>query len=562
MSGAAEQNALLSLNELPFEIGYMHDSQACREGNFHWTKLPRNSFSFGKHIYKERYRHPFFVVRNQKSCELFIGQMGFSGGYEFVFHNTVDSHEKRASLSFECKVASHSPLYVLTSGEIMDTPIMHIAVLHGTLDDGIQQMNEHIRQYCSFYPKSQLIEAGIGPEVCMNEEMILQSMDVAAEIGAEVFFIDASWYSPDGGEYDWPAYTGDWEPSQWRYTRSMADFRAYAHERSMKFGVWMDVEKLGYKSQAFQDQTIPKLLNYDDTVTMDAQCRILDLADPDGLRWAFECISSVIERYDLDFFRLDSGSYSFLSAKETLLGKECRDLRYYQNLYNLISKLRRKYPDVIFQNCAGGGARLDVGMLRGMSNTWITDYQNAPRSFEILNGVSMLLPTEYFVRPFGAQNGHLSGTLDFQLNVVRFGNPLFFYNLPVGIQHSPLQMKRIKEMLTTYKEVIRPMLPNSRIYHHTPDLNPEASDCVGVLELASENGDCSLIGVFTLSEMTQPVQRLFFKGICASGLYKVSINDQFYMNISGDKLMNEGLKVDISMALDSKVILAQLIKNK
>ncbi len=557
MSGGVLERQLENNQQSPpFEVGYIHNGQGTFEGDFHWQPLPRGSFSFGKQLYTDRYRNPFFGLRSLVSPHLLVGELAFSGGYEFAFHNVVESFSCVDHLSFECRLGTRNPVYVLAAGEQMVTPAMHIGMVYGDWDVGVQALHQHVFAYCDGYEKHRLVEASIGPEVDMCQENVMHAIEVAADVGAEVFFIDAGWYSPHGGECDWPAFTGDWNPKTWRYDCSMEDFRLAAAQHGMKFGLWMDVEKMGPKSRVLQDASIPKLTDYRGNMTMDGQSGILDVADKVGADWAFEQICSVIDRYHLDFFRLDSGSYSYTSYKTVDGGRENRDLRYYNAFYDLFRRLREKYPHVVFQNCAGGGARLDLGLMQVMSNTWITDCQIAPRSFPVINGVSMMLPPAYLVRPIGAQNGHLEGTLDFQLNVARFGNPLFCYVLPHNIPHNPVQLDKIRTMLTTYKTIIRPMLQNARVFHHTPDLDITKPGCVGVLEMASADQTASLVGVFTLSSVEQPTVPIRMKGIAPQGRYRVTVNDEFYGWFDGYTLCHQGILADLAVPLDSKAILA------
>jgi len=69
---------------------------------------------------------------------------------------------------------------------------------------------------------------------------------------------------------------------------------------------------------------------------------------------------------------------------------------------------------VIFENCAGGGGRTDIGMVKRFGHTDVTDWQIAPRSFTITNGMTMALPPEYVDRLLGGQSGQTTAEYDFQ----------------------------------------------------------------------------------------------------------------------------------------------------
>ena len=130
-----------------------------------------------------------------------------------------------------------------------------------------------------------------------------------------------------------------------------------------------------------------------------------------------EQISRVISENELDFFRLDYNvgniGAGFQSIRDGYV--ENNYWRYYEALYAIFAQLRQRFPNVIFENCASGGARTDIGMVRYFSHTWVTDWQIAPRSFSITNGMTSALPPEYVDRLFGmGQSGHLRSEFDVQ----------------------------------------------------------------------------------------------------------------------------------------------------
>ena len=85
----------------------------------------------------------------------------------------------------------------------------------------------------------------------------------------------------------------------------------------MKFGLWMDVEKIGVNSDIFRSGKLQCLTGYDGKLCGDdggaepTGAYMTDLADPDTAEWVYRSICHVIERYQLDYFRLDSGPVSY-----------------------------------------------------------------------------------------------------------------------------------------------------------------------------------------------------------------------------------------------------------
>ena len=132
----------------------------------------------------------------------------------------------------------------------------------------------------------------------------------------------------------------------------------------------------------------------------------------------------MIDEHQLDFFRLDYNvpgtEPGAQSVHEGFV--ENSYWRYYEALYAFTSGWG-KVPEVIFENCAGGGGRTDLGMVRRFSHTWVTDCQIAPRAFNITNGMAMALPPEYVDRLIAGQNGDIAGDVDFQARLLLFVRP-------------------------------------------------------------------------------------------------------------------------------------------
>ena len=101
--------------------------------------------------------------------------------------------------------------------------------------------------------------------------------------------------------------------------------------------------------------------------------------------------------------------------------------RYYEALYAVYERLRARYPDVIFENCAGGGGRSDLGLVSLFSHTWVTDWQIAPRAFSITNGMTMALPPEHVDRLIAGQNGHITGRRGLSARLLLFVRPTLRY---------------------------------------------------------------------------------------------------------------------------------------
>jgi len=542
-----------------YSLGYMDNPHWGNEGDFQWHDLPTAALKVDGRYRRDRHRHPMFVLRNNATGEHFIAQLAWSGGYSFEFDLDADAGttDQAARLFFRAGPDAPPPLRVLEPGETVTTPALHLGVVFGDLDASLQTMHDHLRRSVFWsQPRGRggWVESGIGPEVEITIDKVHQAIDQAAEFGAEVFFIDASWYAPPGG--NWWSTVGDWQVDRQRFPEGLAPFRDKVHGHGMLWGLWMDAERLGAESRVAGEH--PEWIS----VAYDGEKRLgdlLDLTNPAAAAWLEEQIARVLEEEELDFFRLDHNTAIGAGARVVRHGYvESSYWRYYEAQYGMYQRLRRRFPEVIFENCAGGGGRTDVGQVGHFSHTWVTDWQIAPRSFTITNGMTMALPPEYVDRLVGGQSGYTTAELDFQLRLLLFVRPSLAFLKPPGMDWNPQLLERVQHAMGLYKEFVRPFMATGRVFHHTPCLPGPDPSGWGVLELASASGDRALCGLFQLAAPDRPEHDLRLRGLDAGRRYRVTFdNTGQTCELSGAELMHQGLRVRLEGALTSELLLIE-----
>lgn len=86
----------------------------------------------------------------------------------------------------------------------------------------------------------------------------------------------------------------------------------------------------------------------------------MDFSNPEVAKWAESEIARIIRQYDLDRFRIDCNTFVNEGGNRMKDGfLENTEWRHVEALYAIFDHLRKQFPNVIFQNCASGGGRLD-----------------------------------------------------------------------------------------------------------------------------------------------------------------------------------------------------------
>jgi len=538
-----------------FSLGCFEDSNWGAEGNFQWHPLPAAAYRVDGRCRRDRYRHPMFVLRNNMSGEHFIGQFAWSGGYSFEFDLNPDYlSNDRAALTFRAGMDAPAPLRMLAPGEAVATPEMHLGLVFGDLDAAVNAMHGHLRDSV-FRPQAKQrggwLESGLGPELEITPEEVFHAIDLAAEAGAEVFYIDASWYAPP--KADWFSTVGDWKVCPERFPDGLAPFRERVHKKGMLWGLWMEPERIGVESETAKAH--PEWLAKDDRGKSEWG-GLLDLGNPEVAAHVERQIVRVIEEHQLDMFRLDFNVHpgqGMLTVRDGFL--ENGYWRYYDALYGIFARLRDRFPEVIFENCAGGGGRTDIGMVRNFCHTWISDNQIAPYSFRILNGMTMALPPEYADRLIGGMFGYTKAELEFQCRLLLFARPTYGFLRPRGEAMNPLIAEFLRNTLRHYVDFVRPFMATGKIYHHTPEIKGAIPQGFGVLEMTSADGGRGICGLFRLAGPADPEYLLRLRGIDVSRRYRVTFgNAGRTCEIPGCLLATQGLSIRLEGALTSELL--------
>ena len=224
----------------------------------------------------------------------------------------------------------------------------------------------------------------------------------------------------------------------------------------------------------------------------------------------------------------------------------------------MFDRLHKQFPEVIFQNCAGGGGRLDLGILQGFQDTELSDWMRLPRSVKIVNGMTWILPPEILLRTFGTEVGGVTSDADLttQLRQALVVLPIFRGLSPTLEEFNPLERNEVRNYVDLYKQVIRPVMKDCRVYHHTP-LTPmmEGSPWM-VLEYATPDARQSLGWIFRTSEQGNSIYRFVPRGLDLSKNYEVTFsNSGQTVEIPGYRLLQDGIPVRLEGNLTSELLI-------
>lgn len=554
----------------PFLLGRFTGNNWSQEGRFAWEPLA-NGVMTGLHAAgpygTSGYQDPYFLLTSDRTSEFFAFYLGWSGLWKAEILCDTTLHR---TLQVRIGPAAPAPMRVLAPGETITTPRVHIGYLHGDLDRCVQAAHEHIRR--SVIPRSPRMpvplvshnSAGSQGLDRLDEEKTLRDIDLAHDLGAQVYMVDAGWFgkNPASGRLKIPyaRFMGDWVPGEW-YPNGFAPIVEKIRQKGMRFGLWIEPEGIGLGSDVYklhpdwivkrEGKPFPHL----------AERLNLDYTNPEVREWVESELVRVVTEYHVDVIRFDGAPMSaYIGEREE--GGYIENLlwRHYEFLYAVMERLADRFPDLLIENCCGGGGRLDLGILSRSHRTQISDEARPPRSVQILNGITLMLPPEVcMVFPFGSRQE--TADLDFLCRLVLFGG---FYNLGwtgrMEDQH-PRTLETLKRYITLYKSFVAPLQPGCRVFHHTPVVRIEGEGRTPycVWEYVSADGRAAMAGVFKLTDAPEPY-RFTPRGLDVAATYRIRFdNEGTAVEVPAYTLRQQGIAVDLPRPLTSELLLFERV---
>lgn len=197
----------------------------------------------------------------------------------------------------------------------------------------------------------------------------------------DYYWIDAGWYGtgqepcPDVFHGDW-GITGDWRVNRYRHPDGLNPIVDAAKEAGMKFLLWIEPLRATYKTPVTIEH--PEwFLSLTGNPPEPNESLLLNLGNPDACQWAIETVSGLIDEIGIDCYRED---YNFFGSQQCFLRNDppgrqgITEIRFVEGLYKFWDELLRRHPNLLIDNCASGGRRIDLETISRSIALWRTDY--------------------------------------------------------------------------------------------------------------------------------------------------------------------------------------------
>ncbi|MCC6694994.1 MAG: alpha-galactosidase [Candidatus Hydrogenedentes bacterium] len=269
----------------------------------------------------------------------------------------------------------------LHPGERIRTPAIILMRYSGERIDGHNAWRKFMLRHCTPHPGGKppvLPVAASGATIGFNEVSETNQTQAIGNIAShglpvDTYWIDAGWTT--GG---FPLGMGTWDPDPARFPQGLRPVADAAHKAGLRFLAWFEPERVMPGTTLYTTRAAWLLApsNLPNGLAYQKDWRLLDLGNPEARAWAANTIASMIGDYGVDIYRQDFNMHPlyYWRTDEPADREGMREIRYVEGLYAYLDALLEKHPQLLIDNCASGGRRLDFEMMRRSVPLWRTDY--------------------------------------------------------------------------------------------------------------------------------------------------------------------------------------------
>ena len=481
--------------------------------------------------------NPFLALARENADE-FQGQVyGFSLVYSgnFLAQTEVDNYDTARVLM---GIHPNGFKWTLGKGESFQTPEMVMVYSEVGLNGMSQAFHKLYRTRLArgtWRDKVRpiLINSWEAFYFDFDAPKLLGLADVAADLGMELFVLDDGWF---GKRDDSTSSLGDWYPNEEKLKGTLKELAEKINAKGLKFGLWIEPEMTNKDSDLYRAHPDWLLAEQGKRICHSRTQYVLDFSKKEVREYIGDMLENLLAEVPVSYIKWDMNrtfSEVFSNGNDReYQGKVCH--KYILGVYELYERLTSRFPHVLFESCASGGARFDPGMLYYAPQGWTSDDTDAIERLKIQYGTSMVYPVSCMGSHVSASPNHQTNRvtpLETRADVAYFGT--FGYELDL-LKLGEEDKAEIRRQIAFMKEK-RDLIQKGTFYRLKSPF--EGNETAWMI--VSEDQKKALVGYY---RVMQPVnvgfKRLKLKGLKEDTCYKVS---GYAYDCYGDELMQVGM---------------------
>ena len=387
---------------------------------------------------------------SETAGEVIAGALEWSGNYKIDF-----SRSTSGNVDIIAGINPFNSEYPLAPGKVFETPRMvwtYSPCGAGQASRNLHRWARKFQIYKGGEINPTLLNSWEGAYFTFTTPVLTAMIDDAAAMGLELFVLDDGWFGKRNN--DWTSL-GDWDVFTEKLPNGLSEISEGIHARGMLFGLWFEPEMISPDSNLYRAHPDWCLHCTERSRTLGRHQLVLDMSRKDVVDYLFEKLSAVLSSCKIDYVKWDFNRSPSDVGSALLPVEKQQEVshRFYLGLYDLLERLNKKFPHILFESCSGGGGRFDPAMLYYMSQTWTSDNTDGLSRLAIQEGTSIAYPASAMSCHVSAVPNHQVGrvtSLSLRGHVAMAGT--FGYELDLN-KLSDLEKAEIKEQVVWYKDI-------------------------------------------------------------------------------------------------------------
>ena len=434
--------------------------------------------------------NPFVMISKPETSEDFGACYGmnliYSGNHYEVME--VNSHGKTRFVS---GINPQSFCFEIEPGQSFEAPEAVMTFSCAGYNGMSQQMHEFVRECIvrgewKHKVRPVLLNSWEAAYFHINETKLLKLAKAGKEAGIELFVMDDGWF---GTRNDDKQSLGDWYVNKKKLPGGLKRICDKVNALGLDFGIWVEPEMVNVNSDLYRAHPEWVMEIPGKPHSEGRQQRILDFANPAVVDYITEEMTKVFSSANIKYVKWDMNrifsDYYSQYLKPEQQGEVAH--RYMMGLYQMFQTLNERFSQILFEGCASGGNRFDLGILCYFPQIWASDDTDAIYRAKGQTGYSYGYPMSTVTAHVSACPNHQTlrmTPLATRFNVAAFGVLGYECNL---CDMKKEEVDEIKEQIVLYKKW-REVLQFGRFYrgrsgnlHEWTCVSKDQSKAVGMI---------------------------------------------------------------------------------
>lgn len=238
-----------------------------------------------------------------------------------------------------------------------------------------------------------------------TQDDILELAKKAKKVGVELLVMDDGWF---GKRDDSKSSLGDWYENPRKLPNGVKGLAEEINALGLKMGIWVEPEMISPDSDLYRAHPDWCIHVENRKRTQWRNQLVLDLSRDDVRDHILETLTHLFSSANIEYVKWDNNRRMTETGSVLLPADRKGEFfhRYIKNLYYILEQLTKRFPQILFENCASGGARFDPGMMHYFSQNWASDNTDPVCRLKIQHGASMVYPPIWITSHVSASPNH------------------------------------------------------------------------------------------------------------------------------------------------------------